>query len=509
MPFYSYFQLSMPIQTFIAAFISSVLIWYITSSIRAYLKLRHFPGPILATFSYLWLFKAVLSGRAYQVHLATRNRHGGQGALIRIGPDMLITDDAAISVRINSSRAGYGKPAWYSVMRLDPYVHNMISSPDLAFHDDIKARTAAGYTGRDVPAMEADVDCQIEALKALIRRKYLSSERGVRPFDWGLISQYFTLDTVTRAAYGEESGCLAADSDVNDYIKTVEGMGLYFALCSDVPWMGKIFLAPWILNLFGPKTTDKVGLGVTMGFAERIVRERFSSDTESQPDMLNSFIRHGLSPNQCSSEILAQLVAGSDTTANFLRMALVLLATTPNVYVKLQREIDEGIADGRISTPISLAEAKMLPYLQAFLLESLRFRPPVWMLFPRTVPPSGDILGGQFVPGGTQICIDSWSLGRRKDVYGEDVDVFRPERFTEASPPRRLSMERHTELFFGSGRFKCAGQNLAHMEMNKMFVELLREFDFQVMDPEKMYDLSHRAMFVIRNMKFRVSQRNR
>jgi hypothetical protein len=177
---------------------------------------------------------------------------------------MLITDDASILQRINAVRSDYGKSNWYSVMRLDPYIHNMISSTDLAFHDDIKARTAAGYTGREVPTMETDVDSQIEALKGLVRRKYLSTSSDVKPFDWGLVAQYFTLDSLTKVAYGEEFGCLAADADVNEYITTVEEMGFYFALCSDVPWMGKMFLAPWVLKLLGPKPTDKTGLGVTM-----------------------------------------------------------------------------------------------------------------------------------------------------------------------------------------------------------------------------------------------------
>ena len=93
------------------------------------------------------------------------------------------------------------------------------------------------------------------------------------------------------------------------------------------------------------------------------------------------------------------------------------------------------------------------------------------MLFPRTVPKGGDTLDGKFIPEGTQIAFDSWSFGRRKDVYGEDVDVFRPERFADAPRQDRLRMERHTEMIFSSGRFKCAGQAMAHLEMNKVFPE--------------------------------------
>lgn len=102
----------------------------------------------------------------------------------------------------------------------------------------------------------------------------------------------------------------------------------------------------------------------------------------------------------------------------------------------------------------------------------MRYHPPVNMLFSKVVPPEGDTLAGKFVPGGTSIAIDTWSLGRRTDVYGEDVSVFRPERFLEASPEKRLEMERTTELIFGSGRYMCSGKNLAFLEIHKLFVEV-------------------------------------
>jgi len=100
------------------------------------------------------------------------------------------------------------------------------------------------------------------------------------------------------------------------------------------------------------------------------------------------------------------------------------------------------------------------------------------MLFPKTVPPGGDILGGKFVRGGTKIAVDTWSLGRRVEVYGDDADVFRPERFTEATPERRAEMVRTAELIFGSGRYLCPGKGLALMELNKVFVEVCYRLSF-------------------------------
>ena len=175
---------------------------------------------------------------------------------------------------------------------------------------------------------------------------------------------------------------------------------------------------------------------------------------------------------QVQSEVLLQVVAGSDTTATAIRMTLFLLATTPRAYRRLQREIDDGIASGRISAPITNAEGKALPYLQAVIREGLRYHPPGFNLLPKVVPPSGDTLCGQFVPGGTQIGVNSWSMARRPDIFGADPDVFRPERWLEASPERRAEMDRVGDLVFGHGRFMCAGKVLALMELNKTFVEV-------------------------------------
>jgi cytochrome P450 len=148
------------------------------------------------------------------------------------------------------------------------------------------------------------------------------------------------------------------------------------------------------------------------------------------------------------------------------------LASTPRVYCRLQQEIDDSIASGQISSPITAAEGKRLPYLQAFIRECLRFNPPVSILVPKVVPPGGDVIDGKSVPAGTQIAVDFPSMGRRKDIYGEDAEMFRPERFLEASPERRAVMEKTTDLMFGHGRYLCPGKTMAWLEANKVFVEV-------------------------------------
>lgn len=92
---------------------------------------------------------------------------------------------------------------------------------------------------------------------------------------------------------------------------------------------------------------------------------RFGPDAKDQPDMLGSFVRNGLSQHQCEQEVILQIVAGSDTTATALRGTLLQLCSTPMVYLKLQKEIDEAVRSGMVGEGvISQETARKLPYLQ-------------------------------------------------------------------------------------------------------------------------------------------------
>lgn len=70
-----------------------------------------------------------------------------------------------------------------------------------------------------------------------------------------------------------------------------------------------------------------------------------------------------------------------------------------------------------------------------------------------------------------------WGLFRSKDRWGEDADVFRPERWLEVDERRRREMESDLELVFSAGKYQCLGRNIAFIELNKVFVEV-RNFPF-------------------------------
>lgn len=135
-------------------------------------------------------------------------------------------------------------------------------------------------------------------------------------------------------------------------------------------------------------------------------------------------------------------------------------------------------------------------------------RPPAPGMYPKSVPPEGMTIDGKFVPGGVEIGINPGSMMHRTEIFGDDVEYFRPERFTEADDVQRAAMERTVELVFGYGRWMCAGQTIAFMELNKAYFELMRAFDFQLLNPTKPWDSVSYSVFVDTNMWVKVTESN-
>lgn len=93
-------------------------------------------------------------------------------------------------------------------------------------------------------------------------------------------------------------------------------------------------------------------------------------------------------------------------------------------------------------------------------------------LLMKQVPPEGDNVNGLFVPGGTRIAHNTLALQRLKAVFGEDAEVFRPERWLIAEAEAHREMTQVVEMVFGHGRWMCAGKPVAFIELNKIFVQV-------------------------------------
>ncbi|KAI4913672.1 hypothetical protein J4E90_005392 [Alternaria incomplexa] len=397
---------------------------------------------------------------------------------------------------MNAVRSPYTRTAWYnSAVRMEVGKDHVFSQLNEAQHTKRRQQMASGYSGKENWSLESDMDEHIHQLLDLIRSKYLSTATRHEPVDLASKIQYLTLDVISKIGFGKAFGDIKADADLDDYISAGR-VGLAIMVFTGALGLTPYLHWPPIARMLGPSDKDKSGYGKMRTVARELIDSRLEKPTNSRSDMLSSFIRHGLTRDDIVTESMLTILAGSDTTATAIRGTMLYLMTSHRAYKKLQAEIDDAVTSGHAATSsgiVSDETMKTLPYLQAVMREGLRIHPPVTDIAPKKVPVEGDnvTINGKayFLPGGTNIGYNVMGLNRNKEIFGEDVDCFRPERWLldehhDIQLERLNAMRRTTDMIFGYGKYQCLGKPIAWLEMRKVIFEagiyqgrFLQEFD--------------------------------
>lgn len=183
------------------------------------------------------------------------------GPIAKIGPYHILTNDPDLIRKMNAARTTYVRGEFYSALRFDPDKDNMTTvSP--AKHLELRAKMAAGYSGKEVENVESKIDKNVLGLVNLIETRYVATNR---PLDFGRKAQYFTLDTIADLAYGDPFGFLEKDSDQHSYIKITEEQFSMLLTLAIYPWIMSFLSSP-LLKSFLPSDKDLVGFGKFMGY---------------------------------------------------------------------------------------------------------------------------------------------------------------------------------------------------------------------------------------------------
>lgn len=111
-----------------------------------------------------------------------------------------------------------------------------------------------------------------------------------------------------------------------------------------------------------------------------------------------------------------------------------------------------------------------MPYFMACVRETLRLSPSVSMLLPRYVSPGGMYIGKTWVPDGTEISASPFVLHRDKQLFGDDAELFNPERWL--GDVERVRLMQKYFFAFGYGSRKCIGRHLAMFEAQKFCMQV-------------------------------------
>jgi len=179
-----------------------------------------------------------------------------------------------------------------------------------------------------------------------------------------------------------------------------------------------------------------------------------------------------LGAQDLTDELLTMLLAGHETTAMTLTWAWWLLDRHTTVTDRMRAELRAALG----TRPPAYDDLSALPYTTAVVAETLRLRPPAWII-ERQV--TGDCeLAGLRPPRGTILLVSPWLLHRDPKLWREP-DRFLPERwlgaggrYDEAAP----GQPRGAYLPFGAGSHVCVGASFAWAEAVLVLATLARSW---------------------------------
>ncbi|XP_050368408.1 cytochrome P450 72A397-like [Argentina anserina] len=306
-----------------------------------------------------------------------------------------------------------------------------------------------------------------------------SNESSSCEFDVWPSLQNLTADVISRTAFGSsyQEGRI-----IFELLKEQAGHAMKAVLNVYIP--GWRFL-PTKMNK-RMKQIDKEIRGILMG----IIRKRekaIEAGEATKDDLLGALMESnlkdirdhgknnkngGMSMEDVVEECKLFYFAGQETTSVLLVWTMVLLCQNQNWQDRAREEVLQVFGMNKPDFD-GLTHLKVVTMI---FLEVLRLYPAVVVLA-RTTPKETQV--GKFsLPAGVEVGIPTLLIHHDKELWGDDAEEFRPERFSEG-----VSKATNSQLSFfpfGAGPRICIGQNFAMMEAKLALALILQHFTFDL-----------------------------
>ncbi|KAI1104806.1 cytochrome P450 [Jackrogersella minutella] len=325
------------------------------------------------------------------------------------------------------------------------------------------------------PAFVRDQVADLRCLDRHVKKLIAHIPRDGRRFDMKAMLSMLTTDTISDFMFGNST----------DLLGSAPEDGLRFGRCFDMS-MQKIANRArlgWLTMLLPDREMDECTTFMN-AYVEKYVAEVKAEQGEKTEKggedgkrymFLNELLRTGEPDEAIRGHLMSIFTAGRDTTTSVLSYLFFELSRRPDVVAAIRREVSD----------LDLSDADQLPaweslrnmkYMNWAIKEALRLNPPVASnareAVRDTILPVGGGPDGKspiFVKKGTLIRYMPWALHRRQDIYGDDANEFRPERWDTL----RTTYE---YVPFNAGPRVCVGQQFALTQMAFVTSRILQAF---------------------------------
>lgn len=413
---------------------------------------------------------AVLSGsRADYIY----SLHKKYGPIVRITPNEIAINDPASFKDIHKIGSGFNKTNWYEYLNTNgvgkcPGVFNMTSPKEHAARRKLLAK---GFSQRHLREQWEDVVREkVDLAVARIKADATSGTADILKW-W----TYLATDVSAHLMFGESFHMLESGERV-PYIVALEKATICSAISWELPlvfWLGRRLPFTAMRNIFYANTVllEQGRLAVKNSKAQDFSTSNIFATAVSEAEKGDGT----LTDEDIQTEAGNLIVAGSDTTGITLTYLTWCVLKQPALQKALEDEVsntDAQLTDSFLET---------LPILNAVIEETLRLYGAAPATLPRLTPPGGATLAGHFIPSGTIVGTQSYSLHRDPTIFS-NPDVFDHTRWL---PPNELSpLAKAVFSPFGAGARVCIGVHLARMELRLAAARFFRECRGARLGPE-------------------------
>lgn len=322
-------------------------------------------------------------------------------------------------------------------------------------------------------AVETYARCMIDVGRRFVGKDW--SRRGVR--DVYADFNDATLEIVARALFGTDVVGERA-SKINGAIKdSFEFFGRRAATGMIIPeWV------PTFDNFRYNEAVKRLDEEV-FGLISKRRQAMSRGDEKDELDLLDRLLRAtdegdspdsnavGMTDRALRDELMTLMVAGQETSAILLSWACALIAENPQVGENIATEVRDLLESKPMGSFLDAGDYSKLPYTEACILETLRIRPPAYMVG-RCAARDVELRPDVFITKGTTVLVAPYLI-QRDPEYWNDPMAFKPERWLVQSPYSEGTLARdalknlgpNDAYFpFGGGPRVCIGTGFAMME---------------------------------------------
>ncbi|KAJ0968256.1 hypothetical protein J5N97_025173 [Dioscorea zingiberensis] len=316
-----------------------------------------------------------------------------------------------------------------------------------------------------------------------------------------------TMDSIFKVGFGVELNSLEGPEEGNTFMNAFDN-------CSEII-MQRYFNPLWKIMRFlntGPEAKLKESIKLIDGFVYKLIHTKMEqnskqdSDSMKKEDILSRFlVERERDPENMTDKylrdiILNFLIAGKDTTAGTLSWFIYMLCKHPLVQEKVAEEVEEATKASENTKNINefaknLTDEALdrMHYLHAALSETLRLYPAVPL--DSKVCFSDDTLPDGFtVKKGDIVFYQPYPMGRMKYLWGDDAEIFRPERWLDENGVFKPESP-FKFIAFNAGPRICLGRDFAYRQMKIFAAVLVHFFGFKLSDKNKV--VKYRTMITL------------